>query len=63
MIDFTEVPEAIGSLAALRKLWLYGCRVILPASFSSLTALENLLLSASMDDIGPLQHLAGLKWL
>jgi Leucine-rich repeat (LRR) protein len=60
---FNEVPESIGFLTALRQLWLHGRRVTLPASFSSLTALEKLRLMAKMDGIGPLQHLTGLQCL
>jgi Leucine-rich repeat (LRR) protein len=64
-IESTEVPESIGSLTALRQLLLFGPNrpVTLPASFSSLTALEKLCLRAQMDDIGPLQHLTRLKLL
>ncbi len=63
VVEFTEVPESIGSLTALRQLWLHGRGVTLPVSFSSLTALEKLRLIAKMDGIGPLQHLTGLKYL
>jgi Leucine-rich repeat (LRR) protein len=63
--NISEVPDSISLLTRLQKLDLVPCfhALALPPSFSKLTRLESLRLTADLEDIEALQHLYGLTEL
>jgi Leucine-rich repeat (LRR) protein len=52
----SEVPESIGSLGLLKKLYLWEDDVSLPTSFSKLTALQALAVTTDMDSFALVEH-------
>ena len=62
----SRLPDSLGHLTFLKTLSLFngeGRGLVLPQSFSQLTALEILVLKPSMNGIAPLQHCTSLRML
>jgi Leucine-rich repeat (LRR) protein len=56
----SEVPEGIGSLHLLERLWLLDNAVSLPSSFSKLTSLEVLQVATDMQSFAQVEHFTKL---